>query len=160
MKINSALSKSGIIIIMILFFACKKENLPNISCNEKSNAIDLVRKLLPGSYSWAYTKETFPSGNSRIETPASTGNNFKYVFYKNEKLYYYKNNVLQSIDSYIIDYEFKLTTYPLDSATVVIIYDSQTGLRKNYFRPYLCTDSSLFYNPYSSFNFKSYYKRN
>lgn len=159
MKIYSVSKASYILLVLSIFLACKKETVPNISCNEKSNSIDVVRKLLPGSYSWAYTRETF-QGGSRIETPSSTGNNYKYVFSKNGNLSYYENNVLKSIDIYTIDYEFKVTAYPSDSATIVIINDRQTGQRKEFFRPYLCTDSSLFYNPHSSFDFKRYFKRN
>jgi len=139
--------------------ACKKDTLPSITCNEKSNSIDITKKLLPATYSWAYSAISF-QGGSFIETPISTGLNYKYVFEKNGNVSYYENNVLKSVDSYVIDYEYKVTTFPSDSATVVIIKDKQNGQRKDFFRPYLCNDSSLFYNPYNSIDSKRYFKRN
>jgi hypothetical protein len=148
-----------ILIVTLTLFACQKDTTQNFSCNEKSNSIDLAKNLLPGSYAWAYTRVTF-QGGSTIETPASTGLNYKYVFNKNGKVYYYENDILKSIDSYIIDYEFKVTAFPSDSATIVIIKDMQTGQRKDFFRTYLCSDSALFYNPYNSIDFKKYFKRN
>lgn len=159
MKSKLISTKLYVTALMVIFFACKKESVQIISCNEKSNTIDIVKKLLPANYTWAYTIVTF-QGSSTIETPASTGINYKYVLGKDGKVSYYENNMLKSIDTYIIDYEYKVTTFPSDSATIVIINDSQTGLRKEFFRPYLCNDSSLFYNPYNSIDFKRYFRRN
>lgn len=159
MKISSVTKLSYLLLALTILLACKKENLPNISCNEKSNTIDVVRKLLPGSYYWAYTKGYYLGGYTDIATPATTGKNHKYVYSKNGKRSYYQNNVLKSIDTYTIDYEFKITAYPSDSATIVIIFDS-TGQRKSFFRPHLCTDSALFNNPYTSVDYQTYFKRN
>lgn len=144
----------------MLMFACKKEKLPNVPCSDKSNSIETVKKLLPGSYSWTYSIITYLGNNSSIETPSSTGTNYKYVFDKNGTVYYYENAVLKSTDAFTIDYEFKVTTYSSDSATIIIISDKQSGQRKDFFRPYLCNDSALFYNPYNSIDSKRYFKRN
>lgn len=143
----------------MIFIACKKDTIPDVSCSEKSNSIDIVKKLLPASYSWAYTKIRYQIGGE-TQTPASTGLNYKYTFDKNGIVHYYENDTLKSIGKYVIDYEFKVTTYLSDSATIVIINDSQTGQRKDFFRLYLCNDSALFYNPYSSIDFRRYFKRN
>ncbi|MBS1919113.1 MAG: hypothetical protein JST17_02560 [Bacteroidetes bacterium] len=159
MKINKITNLSGLIIVSIIFVACKKDFIPNVSCSEKSNSIKIAMKLLPGSYSWAYTKVTNQSG-SYLETPTSTGLNYKYIFQKNGTVNYYEGDTLKSSDNYEIDYEFKVTTYPSDSSTIVIISDKQNGQRKDFFRPYLCNDSALFYNPYNSVDFKRYFKRN
>ena len=97
---------------------------------------------------------------SFTETPTTTGVNYKYVFNKNATVDYFENNTLKSSDNYVIDYEFKVTTYPLDSATIVIIKDKQTGQRKDFFRPWLCNDSARFYNPYNSIDIQRYFKRN
>lgn len=121
--------------------------------------MDIAKKLLTGTYSWAYTIITYQIGSS-IQTPANTGLNYKYVFDKNGIVYYYENDTLKSTGNYVIDYEFKVTTYPSDSATIVIINDNQTNQRKEFFRPYLCNDSALFYNPYNSIDSKRYFKRN
>ena len=160
MKISSVSKLSYLLLALTILLACKKENLPNISCNEKSNAIDVVRKLLPGSYYWVSTKNSFLGGYTDIATPATTGNNYKYIFSKKGKLSYYENNVLKSIDTYTIDYLFKLTAYPSDSATIIFINDSQTGQRKSVITPYLCPDSALFSNPSTSFESLRYFKRN
>ncbi|MCC6289920.1 MAG: hypothetical protein IT249_18740 [Chitinophagaceae bacterium] len=144
---------------VLLVVACKKERNDN-SCSEKTNSIDIVKRILPASYSWDYSIVTYPGSNSFIETPASTGMNYKYVFNKNGTVSYYENQVLKTIDTYNIDYEFKISTYPADSSTVVSIIDKQTGQRKEFFRPYLCNDSALFYNPYNSIDTKRYFKRN
>ncbi|HEY8657971.1 MAG TPA: hypothetical protein VIL78_02980 [Hanamia sp.] len=159
MKILRITTLSSLIMFSIIFVACKKDITPNVSCSEKSNSIEIVRNLLPGSYSWAYTIVTYQGGGS-IETPSSTGLNYKYVFDKNGTVYYYENDMLKSTDVYNIDYEFKVTTYPSDSATIVIISNKQNGQRKDFFRPYLCNDSALFYNPYNSIDNKRYFKRN
>jgi len=146
------------IMLSIILSDCKKDSIPRISCSSKSNSIEIVRKLLQGSYYWAYTIVTY-QGGSFIETPSNTGKNYKYVFV-NGKVYYYENSVLISTDVYKIDYEFKVTTFPSDSATIVIITDGQNGQRKDFFRPYLCNDSALFYNPHNSIDYKRYFKRN
>lgn len=140
--------------------ACKKDIIPNVSCIEKSNSMEIVRKLLPGSYSWTYSIVTYLGSGSFIETPLNTGINYKYVFNKNGFLYYYENDILKSTDVYNINYEFKVTTYPTDSSTIVIINNNQTGLRKSFFRVFLCNDSALFYNPYNSVDSKRHFKRN
>lgn len=159
MKIITVISSSFFIMFSILFASCKKDTILNISCSEKSNSIEIARKLLPGSYFWAYTIVTYQGGTS-IETPISTGKNYKYIFDKTGMVYYYENEVLKSTDTYNIDYEFRVTTFPSDSATIVIINDRQNGQRKDFFRPYLCNDSALFYNPHSSIDYKRYFKRN
>ena len=144
----------------MIFFACKKDNAPKVSCSEKSNSIEMVRKLLPGSYNWAYSIVTYLGSGSFLETPSNTEISYKYVFDKNGTVHYYENDSLKSHDTYIVDYEFKVSTYPSDSATIIIINDAQTGQRKSFFRPYLCNDSALFYNPYNSIDSKRYFKRN
>jgi hypothetical protein len=152
-------------ILMIIFtltvlLSCKKETLPIIDCSKKSNKMDDVKALVKGTYTWAYTRVYYRGTPSFIETPSSTGLNYKYVFDGNGNVDYYENNQLKSNDNYVIDYEFKVTTYPTDSATIIIINDKQTGVRKNFFRPWLCNDSSRFYNPYSSIDYQRYFKRN
>jgi len=154
--------KNSILIlasVLIIFLACKKETTPDIPCSERTNSIEIVKKLLPGNYSWAYTVVTFQGGSS-VQTPTTTGLNYKYIFENDGNVLYYENNTLKSTDTYIVDYEFKITTYPSDSSTIVIIKDKQSGTRKDFFRAYLCNDSSLFYNPYSSNDYKRYFKRN
>ena len=149
-----------LIIFSIIFMACAKEKFPNISCSAKSNSIEIVKKLLPGSYSWAYTVATYQLGGSKVETPLTRGLNYRYVFQKNGLVKFFENGKLKSTDVYKIDYEFKVTTYPSDSAVIVIISNTRSGQRKSFFRPYLCNDSALFYNPYNSIDFKDYFKRN
>ncbi len=149
-----------VFIMFSIVFSCKKDSTPNIFCSEKANSIEIVKKLLPGNYSWEHSIVTYPGSNSFTETPSSTGMNYKYVFDKSGTVFYYENNALKSADSYNVDYEFKVTTYPSDSATIIIITDKQNGQRKDFFRPYLCNDSALFYNPHSSIDYKRYFKRN
>lgn len=159
MKITLIIKRLLLTTILFTLFACKKESDLNITCNEKTNSLDIARKFLSATYTWAYTKVSF-QGGSNIETPISTGKSYKYIFNKNGKVYYFENDTIKSIDNFVIDYEFKATTFPSDSATIVIISDIQTGQYKYFFRPYLCTDSALFYNPYNSINQKRYFKRN
>ncbi len=70
-----------------------------------------------------------------------------------------ENNQNQWTRNYEIDYEFKVTQYQLDSATVVIIKDPETGQRTQFFRPFMCSDTAYFYNPYSSILTVNFYKR-
>jgi len=147
---------------LFLFFiaSCKKEIIPEINCSVKTNEIENVRQLLPGSYEWAYTIVWMRGSSPYNETPATTGLHYKYVFKTSGIVDYFENGILKSSDNYVIDYEFKVTTYPLDSATIVIINDKQTGLRKEFFRPWLCNDGARFYNPYNSIDYQRYFKRN
>ena len=149
-----------LLIFLTFTLSCKKETIPNINCSTKTNDIENVKLLLYGSYNWVYTTVSMMGNPTFTETPTTTGLNYKYVFNKNATVDYYENNVLKSSDNYVIDYEFKVTTYPLDSATVVIIKDKQTGQRKEFFRPWLCNDSARFYNPYNSIDIQRYFKRN
>jgi hypothetical protein len=154
--------KAGVFCLLIVvtaITACRKDELPYISCSEKSNSIDIAGKYMAGTYNWVYTRITYPGGGG-VETPASTGLNIKYVFKSNGKVDYYENSVLKSVDNYAIAYEFTVSAFPSDSATIVVINDKQTGQRKEFFRTYLCSDSAMFFNPYSSIDFRRYYRRN
>jgi len=131
-----------------------------INCSAKTNDIEDVRQLIGGTYNWVYSRVWYMGSLPFIETPASTGKNYKYVFSNSGTVDYYENNTLNSSDNYVIDYEFKVSNYPSDSATMVIIKDKQTGQRKEYFRAWLCNDSARFFNPYSSFDIQRYFKRN
>ena len=119
-----------------------------------------VHQLMQGTYTWAYTRVYYQGTAPFFETPSSTGKNYKYYFDGNGNVNYYENSQLTSNDIYEIDYEFKLTTFPSDSNTIIIIKDRQTGIRKSFFRPWLCNDSARFYNPYSSIDYQRYFKRN
>jgi hypothetical protein len=147
-------------ILLTFTFSCKKETIPAINCSAKTNDIENVRLLLNGAYNWAYTIVSIIGNPTFTETPTSAELNYKYVFNKNGTVDYYENNALKSSDDYVIDYEFKVTTYPYDSAIIVIIKDKQTGQRKEFFRPWLCNDSAEFYNPYNSIDRQRYFKRN
>ena len=146
-------------ILLVFTLSCKKEIIPNINCSTKTNDIENVRLLLRGTYNWAYTIVRMMGNPTITETPTTTGLTYKYIFNKNGTVDYYENNILKSSDNYIIDYEFKVTTYPSDSATIVIIKDKATGQRKDFFRPWLCNDSSRFYNLYNSIDRQRYFKR-
>ena len=115
--------------------------------------------LIAGSYTWSYTKITYLGGSSFIETPSTTGITYRYVFKPSGKVDYFQNDSLLWSYNYVINYEFKVTTYPSDSATIVIINNMQTGQRQEFFRPYLCTDSAKFYNPYNTIDAQRYFKR-
>ena len=150
-----------LLFMLVTFtFSCKKETIPNINCSSKTNSIENAKLLLAGTYTWAYTIVRMMGTPTFTETPSTTGLNYKYFFNKNGTVDFYEGNVLKSTDNYFIDYEFKVTTYPSDSATIVIIIDKQTGLRKEFFRPWLCNDSARFYNPYNSIDRQRYFKRN
>jgi hypothetical protein len=159
---NKSFMKKTLIIIFswTILSSCKKETLPIIDCSKKSNKMDDVKALIKGTYTWVYTRVNNQGTSPLIETPSSTGLNYKYVFDGSGNVDYYENNQLKSSDNYVIDYEFKVTTYPTDSATILIINDKQSGIRKSFFRPWLCNDSSHFYNPYSSIDYQRYFKRN
>ncbi|HYH16246.1 MAG TPA: hypothetical protein VD794_13550 [Flavisolibacter sp.] len=132
-----------------LFFACKKEKEKDpitISCNKRTNKLEEVKQLIAGRYEWAYTNER---GRVReaTHTPASTGSTHRYVFDKGGTVKYYENDQLIWERSYEVDYDLRITSYPLDSNAVVIIRDKATQVRQDYFWAYLCNDSALFYHP-------------
>ncbi len=148
-----------VILLFLTILSCRKDAVPRVQCIEKTNSIDLVKKLLPGNYQWAYTRVTNQT-SIYIENPATTGLNYRYEFKKDGKVDYYENNSLKSTSAYLVDYEYKVTTFPSDSATIVIINDLQSGQRKEFFRATLCSDSAIFYNPYNSIDFKRFFTRN
>lgn len=161
LHMNAIFQKISLAIFFSVFClaSCKKEKEPVVNCNEKTNTLESVRRLIVGNYQWAYTKVTNQTGSFE-ETPANTGLNYRYEFKKDGKVDYYENSNLKSTNLYTIDYEFKVTTFPSDSATVIIINDTQSGQRKEFFRAYLCNDSALFYNPYNSIDYRRFFSRN
>jgi len=148
------------LIFVTVTFSCKKEILPHINCSAKINDIENVRLLISGTYNWAYTTVRMMGNPTFTETPTTTGLNYKYIFNENGTVDYYENNALKSTNNYVIDFEFKITSFPSDSATIIIIKDKQTGQRKDFFRPWLCNDSARFYNPYNSIDRQRYFRRN
>ena len=150
----------SLIILVTLIPSCKKDTIPTVNCSTKTNNIEDVRLLIKGTYNWAYTTVRMMGNPTFTETPTSMGLNYSYTFNKNGTVDYFENNSLKSTDNYVIDYEFKVTTFPSDSATIVIIKDKVTGQRKEFFRPWLCNDSARFYNPYNSIDRQRYFKRN
>jgi len=150
----------SLLIFVTVTFSCKKEILPHINCSAKINDIENVRLLISGTYNWAYTTVRMMGNPTFTETPTTTGLNYKYIFNENGTVDYYENNALKSTNNYVIDFEFKITSFPSDSATIIIIKDKQTGQRKDFFRPWLCNDSARFYNPYNSIDRQRYFRRN
>jgi len=149
-----------LLVLVAVMHSCKKETLPAINCSTKTNDIVNARLLISGTYTWAYTIVRMRGNPVFTESPATTGQSFRYVFNKNGTVDYYESNALKSSDYYVIDYEYTITGFPSDSATIVIIKDKQTGQRKEFFRPWLCNDSAQFYNPYNSIDRQLYFKRN
>ena len=155
--------KKTIFIISLLTFlySCKKDTV-TVSypdCSKKTNEINLVKGLIAGNYDWVKTYMYHFTFRDTL-TPQNQGYTLQYQFDKNGTVSFYKNNQIQWTNNYEVDYEFKVSTYPLDSNTIVIIKDKQTGQRTQFFRPYLCNDSAYFYNPYSSITVVNFYKRN
>ena len=146
-------------LFVLLAVACSKADIPAINCNTKTNRLADVKRLLPGTYEWAYTNIIYQVG-SHVETPLNTGTRYRYIFKPGGQVYYFRNDTLQWNNNYVIDYEFAVTAYPSDSSIIVIIRDKQTGLRQDFFRPYVCSDSALFYNPYNSIDYRRFFKRN
>ena len=157
------------ISILIGLAACKKDsyetNLPTaikypaMSCLRKTNQIDTVKTMIVGTYDWAYTFYKPWRQEAQIWTPQNQGLTYRYIFKPNAEVEYYENQKLQWTNNYIVDYEFKVSTNPLDSATIVIINDKTSGQRMQYFRSYICNDSTIFYNPYSSIDVVRYFRR-
>lgn len=157
------------ILILIGLLSCKKDknetNLPKavkypaLSCLRKTNQIDTVKTMIIGTYDWAYTFYRPWRQEAQIWTPQNQGLTYRYVFKPNSEVDYYEDNKLQWTNSFVVDYEFKVSTYQLDSATIVVISDKTTGQRMQYFRTYLCNDSARFYNPYSSIDIVRYFAR-
>ena len=160
---------SFLILILISLASCRKEGnetklptaikYPSMSCLRKTNQIDTVKAMIVGTYDWAYTSYRPYRQEAQIWTPQNQGLTYRYVFKPNAEVDYYENNRLQWTNNYTVDYEFKVSTYQLDSATMVIIYDKTSGQRVQYFRAYLCNDSAILYNPYSSVDIVRYFGR-
>ncbi len=147
------------ISLLFIIIACKKDSISYTDCSNKTNDITKVKAMITGTYTWTQTYRFYFTFQDTL-TPQNQGITQKYVFNKNGTVNFFENNQSQWTRSYEIDYEFKVTQYQPDSATVIIIKDPQTGQRTQLFRPYLCNDSARFFNPYSSITVVNYYKRN
>ena len=146
-------------ILLLNLSACEKDNFSYSDCSHKTNDISNVKAMIAGTYNWTHTYRYYFTFQDTL-TPENQGKSEKYVFNKNGTVSFFENNQTQWTRNYEIDYEFKVTQYQLDSATIVIIKDPQTGQRTQFFRPYLCNDSARFFNPYSSVTVVNFYKRN
>lgn len=145
--------------LLFTFVACKKDSIFYVDCSHKTNDINKVKEMIAGTYTWTHTCRYYFTFQDTL-TPQNQGRTEKYIFNKNGAVIFIENNQTQWIKNYEVDYEFKVTQYQLDSATIIIIKDSQTGQRTQFFRPYLCNDSARFFNPYSSITIVNFYKRN
>jgi hypothetical protein len=158
-----------LIALLIAFAGCKKVNyeipLPTankyeaVSCLRKTNHIDTVKCMIVGTYDWAYTYYKPWRQKTQLLTPQNQGKTYRYIFKPNAEVDYYENNNLQWSNNYMVDYEFKVSTFQADSATMIIINDKINGRRMEYFRVYLCNDSARFYNPYLSWDVLRYFGR-
>jgi hypothetical protein len=151
-----------LLLTAIAFFACKKEkqiDTIHVSCNQRTTQLEKVKQLIAGSYNWAYTVVIARGADTKVETPGNTGSTQLYVFDTDGTVKYFQNNKLIWDRNYEVDYELRISKYYLDSAAFVIIKDKATQQRKEYFRAYLCNDSALFYNPYSSIDVIKNFKR-
>jgi hypothetical protein len=157
------------ILIAFCILSCRKNNqepdLPKAvnysttTCIRTTNNLDTVQQMIVGTYDWAYTFYQVWRQPAEIWTPQNKRLTYRYIFRPNSEVEYYENSKLIWTNNYIVDYEFKVSAYPLDSLTMVIINDKITGQRKEYFRAYLCNDSASFYNPYSSVDVIRHFKR-
>lgn len=148
-----------VVSFLFTFGACKKDNFSYADCSKKTNEIAEVKAMMAGTYTWTHSYRYYFTFQDTL-TPQNQGKTETYVFNKNGAVSFLENNQVQWTRGYEIDYEFKVTQYPADSATVVIIKDPETGQRTQFFRPYLCDDSARFFNPYSSILVAKFYKRN
>lgn len=147
------------IFLLSVFAACKKDSFSYADCSLKTNDISNVKALITGTYTWTHTFRYNYTFQDTL-TPQNQGRSEKYVFNKNGTVSFVENNQILWTRNFEIDYEFKVTQYQPDSATIVIIKDPQTGQRTQFFRPFLCNDTAYFYNPYSSILTVNFYKRN
>jgi hypothetical protein len=147
-----------VVLVLLTFYACKKDGLQR-DCSSKTNDINKVKRMMAGTYTWTHSYRYYFTFQDTL-TPQSQGRSEKYVFEKNGKVSFIENDQKKWTRHYEIDYEFKVTRYQPDSATVVIIKDPLTGQRTQFFRPYLCIDSARFFNPYTSITVINFYKRN
>ena len=156
-------------LIALCILSCRKHNpepdypkavnFPTTTCIRTTNNLDTVQQMIVGTYDWAYTFYQAWRQPAEIWTPQNKRLTYRYIFRPNSEVEYYENNKLQWTNNYVVDYEFKVSTYQLDSATMVIINDKTSGQRMQYFRASLCNDSARFYNPYSSIDVVRYFGR-
>ena len=74
---------------MLLIMLCSKDDLPKVDCSTKTNQIDDVKKLIIGTYEWAYTKVTYQIGGTIVQTPSNTGMKYRYLFKSNGQVDYF-----------------------------------------------------------------------
>lgn len=79
----------------------------------------------------------------RLLTPASEGYTKDRVFDKQGIHTFYKNGILTVTVRYSFVLEKEITLYPLDSATVLKLTDSQTGVYLNYVHFTICNDTLI-----------------
>ena len=164
------MTRVAFIFATLILLACNKSHqldeqtefpavvrFPSLNRPRQTNKIDTIRLMMAGTYEWVRTHSLAP-GYDKLETPQTKGLTQRFVFMADGRVEYYENRIRKWANRYDIDYEFMVSTYPLDSNAMVIIRDT-SGQRMQYFRPYLSNDSALFYNPYSSISDFRYFSR-
>lgn len=147
-----------------IIYSCRKEPGPGsipegpATCNQLTNEINAVKALIPGRYRWVKTLRLYFTHQDTI-TPQTAGHTEALLLDTSGRAHLYQNSVWQWTQDYRVDYEFTVSTYPLDSATMLIYYDTATHARTSYGYFYVCTDSAYFYNPYSSITDVQFYRR-
>ena len=78
--------------------------------------------MIAGTYNWTKTYRYYFTFQDTL-TPQNQGRTEQYSFDKNGTVSFFANHQIQWTNNYEVDYEYKVTSYPLDSATIIIIKD-------------------------------------
>ena len=120
--------------------------------------MDTLKNLIVAKYQWIKTRYAGRGGDITY-TPQNTNRLENYEFYNNGTVNYYENLFLKNSFNYTIDYASKVTGILTHSSIMIIATDKNTGIIQFHFNVYLCNDTAIFGNPFSSVTNISYYKR-
>lgn len=138
---------------ILVFISCNKQDIidypqaikfPSLNCSGRTNKIDTIRLMMPGTYEWVRTAISSRAG-TQYTNPYTEHITYKYVFRSDSTVELYENGKLKWSNMYIVDYEMPVILLP-SAGTIVSIVDKTTNNRIEYFYPFLCNDSATFNN--------------
>ena len=129
-------------MLLVLLMACQKE--PNVSCNSPTNDVNTSKKLIVGTWQWAYSKQYARTTSTwDITNPKTDTIERSMTFNKNGQLLIYENGILKTETTYQFRKMSEWSLFPGDSARFILSWKNSNVVWR------ICNDS--LYLPYQSF---------
>ena len=130
-------------MLLLLLMACQKD--PDVSCNSPTKDVNTSKKLIVGTWQWAYSKQYFRSSSRWVITNPQTDTiERSMTFNKNGQLMIYENGLVKTETTYQFRKMSEWSLFPGDSARYIISWKYNNVVWR------ICNDS--LYLPYQSFD--------